>query len=41
MRADAQQRDAIEILHLHLADIQLHDLRHNPQVGIGLRGTLR
>ena len=32
VRADAQKRDAVQIFHLHLADIQLHDLGHDAQV---------
>ena len=33
MRPNAQQRDAIQVLHLHLTNVQLHDLWHDSQIG--------
>ena len=35
-----QKRHAIQILDLHLPDIELHDFRHDPQISIGIAADL-
>ena len=40
MRANAQKRDAVKILHLHLADVQLHDLGNNTQISAAFTADL-